>query len=96
MTGGIAFRQFLLFGAVNCLTINFAFPYLSYNQINGSIPLEIWNLAKLETLDLSSNNISGSIHSRAGSLTTELMVGWSSKLQHKDRSPLVMSENTFV
>ncbi|KAJ6938170.1 hypothetical protein NC651_004775 [Populus alba x Populus x berolinensis] len=54
---------------------NFAFPYLSYNQINGFIPKEIWNLAKLETLDLSSNNISGSIHSRAGSLTTKLMVG---------------------
>jgi len=48
-----------------------AFLYLSYNHINGSTPLEIWNLANLEAiLDLSSNNISGSIHSRGGSLTS--------------------------
>jgi hypothetical protein len=40
------------------------------NQINGSIPLEIWNLTNLEAIDPDSNNISGSIHSRAGSLTS--------------------------
>ena len=40
------------------------------NQINGSIPLEIWNLANLEAIDPDSNNISGSIHSRVGSLTS--------------------------
>ncbi|KAJ6984375.1 MDIS1-interacting receptor like kinase 2-like [Populus alba x Populus x berolinensis] len=35
--------------------------YLSHNQINGSIPLEIQYLTKLEQLHLSSNNICGSI-----------------------------------
>jgi len=39
------------------------------NQINGSNPFEIWNLANLEALDPDSNNISGSIHSRVSSLT---------------------------
>ena len=37
---------------------NLAFLYLSYNQINGSIPLKIWNLAFLY---LSYNQINGSI-----------------------------------
>jgi len=33
-------------------------------------PLEIWNLANLEAIDPDSNNISGSIHSKVGSLTS--------------------------
>ena len=42
---------------------------LYYNNLKGSIPSELGNLANLVSLDLSSNNLNGNIPKELGNLT---------------------------
>ncbi len=49
---------------------NLLFLIIDSNSLSGAIPAEIWNLTRLQRLDLSTNNLTGAIPSEIANLTS--------------------------
>jgi len=46
---------------MSLLLVGVVYRNLRGNQLNGSIPPSIWDIPKLNVLDLSNNNLSGNL-----------------------------------